>query len=76
MKFKPASEPTDIIWENRIYTAEDYTYRQLRAFSILFILMSLSFAFIYMVARTSANIAKSFPKADCSSISETYGDQL
>ena len=38
--------------------------------------MSFSFIFIYMVARTSANIAKSFPKADCASISETYGDQL
>ena len=38
--------------------------------------MSLSFLFIFFVARTSANIAKSFPAVDCPSIEETYGDQL
>lgn len=74
IKFKPASEPTDIIWENRIYTEDDYRVRQFKAFLILFVLMTGSFFFIYMIARTSAGIAKSFPKVDCGGIQETYGD--
>ena len=76
MKFNKASEPTDIIWENRIYTAADYFFRQLVAFSIIAVLLLGSFAFIYKVARTSSEIAREFPKVDCASIRETYGDQI
>ena len=76
IKFKGASEPTDIIWENRIYTEADYVTRQLKAFSILAVLMLFSFAIIFKVARTSAIIAREFPKIDCESINDTYGDQL
>lgn len=65
MEFKQASEPTDIIWENRIYTKTDYFFRELVAFTIIGILLFGSFAFIYKVARTSAEIAREFPKVDC-----------
>jgi len=76
MKLKAASEPTDIIWENRIYTESDYLWRQAKAYSILTVLMACSFALIYLIARTSANIAKQFPPVDCQSIEDTYGDLL
>jgi len=73
MEFKQASEPTDIIWENRIYTKTDYFFRELVAFTIIGILLFGSFAFIYKVARTSAEIAREFPKVDCDAIEMTYG---
>lgn len=61
MKFKKSSEPTDIIWENRNFTESDYTRRQASAFSVIFGLLLLSFAFIFIVARTASNIAREFP---------------
>ena len=73
MKFKRASEPTDIIWENRIYTQADYFFRQVVAYTIIGVLLFGSFAFIYKVARTSSNIAQEFPIRDCDQISSTYG---
>lgn len=76
MKFKAASEPTDIIWENRIYTRADYFFRQLVAFTIIGILLFASFAVIYKVARMSAEISREFPKVDCEAITHTYGNQL
>lgn len=76
MKFNKASEPTDIIWENRIFTRTDYFFRQLVAFTIIGILLFASFAVIYKVARMSAEIAREFPKVDCQAIEQTYGKQL
>jgi len=76
MRYKRASEPTDIIWENRIYTETDYFFRQMVAYTIIGILLFGSFAFIYKVARTSAEIAAEFPNRDCNAIEQTYGDQL
>ena len=76
IKFEKASEPTDIIWENRIYTRTDYFFRQLVAFTIIGILLFASFAVIYKVARMSADIAREFPKVDCEAIKTTYGSQL
>jgi len=68
IKFMKASEPTDIIWENRIYTRWDYFFRQLVAFVIIGILLFGSFCMIYYVARMSAGIAREFPKVDCEAI--------
>ena len=76
MRFKRASEPTDIIWENRIYTATDYFFRQLVALIIIGVLLLGSFAFIYNVARKSAEIAAEFPNRDCDALKATYGNKL
>lgn len=76
MKFKAASEPTDIIWENRHYTADDYKLREVKAWSIIGTLLLISFAIIYRVARTSTEIAREFPSFNCDSINEIYGDQI
>ena len=76
MRFRKASEPTDIIWENRHFTTADYFFRQLVAYTIIGVLLFGSFAFIYKVARTSAEIAREFPHRDCTAIESTYGSQL
>ena len=76
MKFKKASEPTDIIWENRIYTDFDYIKRQSVAWSIIGALLFASFAIIYYVARSSTEIAREFPSVNCERINEVYADQI
>jgi len=70
MKFREASEPTDIIWENRIYSPTDYFFRNLIAWFVIALLLACSFAFIFKVARTSASISREFPKVDCDGIEE------
>lgn len=73
MKFKRASEPTDIIWENRIYTQGDYVKRRSVAYSIIGALLFASFAVMYKVAKTSAEIAAEFPRRDCDVIRSNFG---
>ena len=76
MKFKRASEPTDIIWENRHFTEEDYFYRRLKAYTLIGVLLLASFAVMYSTAHTAAEIGKTFPPRDCDSVKATYGGQL
>ena len=54
----------------------DYFFRSLIAFIIIGILLGGSFAFIYMVARKSSEIAREFPKVECDAVRDTYGNQL
>ena len=54
MKFTEASEPTDIIWENRHYTNWDYIKRQTFAFIIILILLFGSFIVVFLTANYSA----------------------
>lgn len=72
-KMRVASEPTDIIWENRHFTEFDYFRRQIIAFIIIGVLLFGSFIVMYKVARTSAEIAREFPPTDCNAIASTYG---
>ena len=60
-----ASEPTDIIWENRHFSSFDYLKRQAFAFVIIFILLTGSFIVVYIVANYSATIASTYPSVDC-----------
>lgn len=76
MRFKNASEPTDIIWENRHYTRTDYIKRQLFAFIVIAILLFGSFIVVYIVANFSSKIANTYPQVDCDAIQTDYGTSL
>jgi hypothetical protein len=43
IKFKQASEPSDIIWENRAFTNRQILLRSLAAYSSILIFLVLSF---------------------------------
>ena len=75
-RFKDASEPTDIIWENRIFTARDYLWRQLKAFVIIAILLAGSFGIIFAISNYSARMAAVFPPQDCEGVKNAYGSTL
>lgn len=75
-EFKNASEPTDIIWENRHFTQRDYLFRQLFAFFIIGILMFGSLIVIYIISAYSVNLARVFPPTNCDGIELAYGGNL
>lgn len=76
MKFKNASEPTDIIWENRHFTRTDYFKRQAFAFCVIFILLIGSFIVVYITANFSSKVANTYPQVDCDAIESDYGASL
>lgn len=76
-KVDDASEPTDIIWENRHFTTTQYIKRQLCAFSVIAVLLCISFAVIFAISKYSSAVANVFPAVECSGILESYsGDNL
>ena len=76
MKFSKPSEPTDIIWETRHYTAWDYFTRQLRAAIIVGVLLFGSLIVIYAISAYSMKLAAVYPPTNCDSIDMAYGDEL
>ena len=76
MRFKNASEPTDIIWENRHYTYGDYVKRQIFAFIVIAILLFGSFIVVYIVANYSSKVANTYPQVDCDALDKDYGTSL
>ena len=72
MFFQDASEPTDIIWENRHFTAADYVKRQAIAFLVVCVVLAISFFTIFKISTYSAKVASVFPPVDCEGISELY----
>lgn len=76
MKFSKPSEPTDIIWENRHYTAFDYLIRQLIAATVVGVLLFGSLIVIYAISAFSMKLAAVYPPTNCDSIDMAYGDKL
>ena len=77
MVFRDASEPTDIIWENRHFSRQEYFKRQLIAFVVIGIILFLSFLTIYFISTYSAKIAAVFPPQDCREMDGLYsGDEF
>ena len=77
LKFEDASEPTDIIWENRHFTATDYLKRTIIAVVIIGIMLFLSFLLIMYISLASAAMSAVFPQVDCTGIESSYtGDLL
>ena len=75
-RFKDASEPTDIIWENRIFTKKDYVMRQLCAYVVIAIMLCVSFVIIFAISNYSAKMAAIFPPQDCEGVKNAYGTTL
>jgi len=76
MKFEKPSEPTDIIWENRHFTAKNYFFRELFAYLIIGVLLFGSLIGIYAISAYSAKLAAVFPPTNCDGIEAAYGDKL
>ena len=70
----PATEPTNIIWENRHLTnAERYT-RLVKVILIVLVLALACFVLIFVIKSFPIWINKTWEDANCNAVEKTYGN--
>ena len=72
IELQPASEPTDIIWENRNYTENERLFKKVIVAFIILILLSISFTIIFISQKASLAKKNKYPKVQCSSFEKDY----
>jgi hypothetical protein len=68
LDIKQACEPTDIIWENRHFTALQRFKKEVMAICCLIGMLSISFALIFFCSQYNARIVQKYPVVDCATI--------
>ena len=74
--FVESTEPTNIIWENRHFTPQDYLKRTMIVFGVIFLLLCASFISIFICKQFAISIASKYPPVDCADINTIYGDTI
>ena len=72
IEIQPASEPTDIIWENRQYEPRERNFKRVIVWIIILIMLSLSAGLIYKMTLIANGSKFMFPKVDCASTNSSY----
>lgn len=72
---KEASEPTDIIWENRHWLPSDRFKRKCIVFGIIFTILFFSFKTIFMLQKKSLAMKGRYPKMLCDDYIDQYHDR-
>jgi len=70
IEIQAASEPSDIIWENRHFTDTQRLYKGILVWTCLGILLFISFVIIYILSTYSNAMLTKFPVMDCASLTE------
>ena len=70
IEIEPASEPTDIIWENRHYTPMQRLKKSIIATLIILLLLFISFIMIFICSNFSVNAILKYPTVDCTNLTE------
>ena len=71
IEFQPASEPSDIIWENRHFTPWDRTKKEICVWSFLALMLFVSFIIIFIFSAISQGLINKYPfksASDCQSL--------
>ena len=71
-----ATEPTNIIWENRPFTPKQRRSRACVSISIILGLLVISFAIILFCKLFVMKMQSKYPKVDCENIERQYEHQL
>lgn len=74
--FSDATEPTNIIWENRHFTLIQQIWRAFLVMSACGLLLLGSFVVIFMCQQYSLQFKVKYPMVDCHEIEDTYKDSL
>ena len=61
LEIQKASEPTDIIWENRQYTQASRVFKSLIVTIIISILLAISFYLILICSKASLTLLNKYP---------------
>jgi len=64
-EIEPATEPTNIIWENRHITTGQMVRRSIVSGIIILVLLLCSFIIIFMAKRVSIKANQVYPNVDC-----------
>ena len=73
IQVKDASEPTDIIWENRHIQQRTRHIRRLIVWIIVCFMLSCSAATIYYMTKLSIGAKERYPVVNCKDTEEFYG---
>jgi hypothetical protein len=73
IEIQPASEPTDIIWENRSFTERERNIKKGIVSLIIIGLLMASFAIIFVAKKASLAKKNQYPKVNCKEFEENYG---
>jgi hypothetical protein len=65
IEIQPASEPTDIIWENRHFTPMTRRWKRLVVYTIIVIMLTISGFVIYACSFNSTALKTKYPKTNC-----------
>lgn len=65
-----ASEPTDILWENRMYTPWERWYKKMIVFTIIIIMLYFSFQTIFALQKKSMAMKGRYPPHPCDDYKE------
>lgn len=71
--FEDASEPTDIIWENRHFTSWDRFKRTLIVVAYVTVVLSISFVIIFFCSQEANKPLLKYPPLNCTEMAETQG---
>jgi hypothetical protein len=74
--FIPATEPTNIIWENRHIKGFKFYYRAISATLITAFMLFISFIAIYWFKKISIDASSEFPEVNCVQIEDRMGKNL
>ena len=72
LDIQAASEPTDIIWENRQYEPRERTFKRVIVWIIITIMLSLSAGLIYKMTLIANGSKFMFPKVDCANTASSF----
>jgi hypothetical protein len=70
----PATEPTNIIWENREIEGAEKIKRLVISVLIIVALISASFTVILLCKQYSIKVSSKYPTVDCGPLKDSYGD--
>ena len=74
-KVKAATEPTNIIWENRHIRNFRLCRRAFAAVLVVTFVLAISFAVIYAFKQISIKLDSKFPEVDCNKIRESFTEK-
>jgi len=73
IEIQPASEPSDIIWENRHFTPAQRSKKSIIVWIVISLALLASFIIIFAGRKSQKAVATRYPPVDCEPFYENYG---
>lgn len=69
---KAASEPSDIIWENRHWTSSQRVYKKVFVYGVIIMILYSSFQTIFRLTKKSLAMSERYPYQLCDEYAQLY----